>query len=137
MRSGTELLAYATWRSAVCRVLRLRQGTAAQRTKWCTRSSQPWDPMDPPEVGPIWYPGLCHPVRSGTRSSEIQYNAPYHTGISLCTAGTAEQEVIPSRGTRQPWDPMDPPEVGPRRYPGLSGRVRANSTPPNTTLHVA
>ena len=21
-------------------------------------SRQPWDPMDPPEVGPIWYPGL-------------------------------------------------------------------------------
>ena len=27
------------------------------------------------------------------RCGEIQYNAPYHTGISQCTAGTAEQRT--------------------------------------------
>ena len=58
------------------------------------------------------------------KSSEIQYNAPYHTGISLCTAGTAEQKVKWDEVSCQPRYPMDPPEVGPRRSPGLSGRVR-------------
>ena len=26
--------------------------------------------------------------------------------------------------SHHPWDPMDPPEVGPIRYPGMPGRVR-------------
>jgi hypothetical protein len=33
---------------------------------------------------------VCQDLR---RLGEIQYNAPYHAGISLCTAGTAVQEV--------------------------------------------
>ncbi len=48
-----------------------------------------WYPVYPPEVGYLGSHGLCHPVRC----SEIQYNAPYPTGISLCTAGTAEQKA--------------------------------------------
>ena len=56
-------------------------------------SHHPWDPMDPPEVGPRWSPGLSGHVRSSTRYSEAHYNAPYHSAMSQCIAGTAEQRA--------------------------------------------
>ena len=37
-----------------------------------------------------------------------------------------KQQVRRYEVSRQPWDPMDPPEVGPRRSPGLSGHVKVH-----------
>ena len=79
MGSSTGLLACATWRSAVCGVVRLRQGTAEQEVKWDEASRQPWDPMDPPEVGPRRSPGLSGHVGPGGvryRATRLRYVAP-------------------------------------------------------------
>ena len=41
----------------------------------------------------------------------------------VALAGTAGQQVRWDEVSLHPWDPMDPPEVGPRRSRGLSGHV--------------
>ena len=55
----------------------------------------------------------------------------YSTMLHTILAYRSVLQVLQSRRTRryevsrQPWDPMDPPEVGPRRSPGLSGPEEA------------
>ncbi len=39
--------------------------------------------MDPPEVGPIWYPGLSGPMRS----YEVKYRAARLRYVALCGVG--------------------------------------------------
>ena len=74
MRPSTGLLAYATWRPAVCGDCRLRQGTAAQRVRRYEVSHHPWDPMAPPEVGPRRSPGLSGPEE--VRRGQVQSCSP-------------------------------------------------------------
>ncbi len=45
---------------------------------------------------------------------------PYHCVLQVLRCSRSDQVEV----SQQPWDPMAPPEVGPRRSPGLSGRVR-------------
>ena len=71
MRSSTGLLACATWRPAVSGV---RQGTAEQKVRWDEASLHPWDPMDPPEVGPRRSPGLSGPEEA--RWGQVQGYSP-------------------------------------------------------------
>ena len=54
-------------------------------------------------------------------SDEVHYNAPYHSAMTQCIAGTAAQRAKWCTRSPIPWDPMDPPEVGPRGSPGLWG----------------
>ena len=77
--------------------------------------------MGPPEVGPRRSPGLWGPEE--VRWGQVQVYSPALRG-ALRSGAYGSEQVRRYEVSRQPWDPMDPPEVGPRRSPGLSGRVR-------------
>ena len=79
-------------------------------------SHHPWDPMDPPEVGPIRYPGmpgrvevqgLCHPVIPSGRPCALfpakrycvrSYILPLRGGLpgyaSWCALGTLARYLV-------------------------------------------
>ena len=67
-------------------------------------SSQPWDPMDPPEVGPRRSPGLSGPVGPG----EVKYRAARLRTWRPAVSG------IKARGRRQGGE--EEARMG-RRYP--------------------
>ena len=72
-------------------------------------TSQPWDPMDPPEVGPRRSPGLWGPEEVWRGQVQSCSHALRGALPVLVLCGTAEQKARWDETSLHPWDPMDPP----------------------------
>ena len=81
-------------RSGMLRVL-LRSRWGGEETRY--RSYQPWDPMEPPEVGPIWYPGLPGPEGAN-------YSPPTH--CATCRRSASHPAVSYGEVKRHPTYPV-------------------------------